>query len=71
VINDLLLFIPSFYKTERFLHNPKWVEDLCSDNKLELAYLRAKELADTGESYTHISRMLDVCGIIDNNKATK
>lgn len=71
VINDLFHYIPNFDKTERFLHNPKWVEGMCSDNKLELAYQRAEELTDTGESYTHIPRMLEACDVIDNNKAKK
>ncbi|MBQ0015373.1 MAG: hypothetical protein KBT04_00115, partial [Bacteroidales bacterium] len=61
VVKELLLHIPQFEKTERFLCTQKWVEDLCTDGKMELATTRALAFGDKGESYTNIPRLLQSC----------
>ena len=61
VIKELLHYIPKFEKTERFLSNQKWVVDLCTDGKLELATTRALAFGEQGESYTNIPKLLQSC----------
>lgn len=45
VIAELVKHIPRFDKSEAFLSNKKWVEDMISDGKLQDAYSRAKPSA--------------------------
>ncbi|MDY4555700.1 MAG: hypothetical protein SO468_05900, partial [Prevotella sp.] len=45
---------PRFDKTESFLSNKKWVEDMISDGKLQDACARAKQFDTNGESYSNL-----------------
>ena len=57
-IEELRKHIPQFEKTERFLHNPKWVADIEADGRLQLAMQRAEQFAHTGESFTDVWQVL-------------
>lgn len=59
VEREVRKFIPNFKKTTEFLEKEKWVEELCSNNKLEIAIQRAKDFDDTGSSYTNIFKAFD------------
>lgn len=60
VERDLRAFIPNFDKTINFLEKEKWVEDLCSKEKLETALQRARGDFDlTGASYSNIFKAFD------------
>lgn len=63
VIGELKKFIPSFDKSESFLSNKKWVDDMCKDGKLTDAYARAKQLGIEGESYSNIWKAFDYLGV--------
>lgn len=54
VIAELVKHIPRFDKSEAFLSNKKWVEDMISDGKLQDAYSRAKQFDTNGESYSNL-----------------
>lgn len=56
---ELRKFIPDYEKKEKFLQNIKWVSDLCSENKLELANTRAKEFGHNGDSYSEIYKAFE------------
>lgn len=66
VIGELKKFIPNFDKSESFLSNKKWVDDMCKDGKLNEAYARAKQLGIEGESYTNLWKAFDYLGIFSN-----
>lgn len=59
VVKELVRYISNFDKTEGFLSNRRWVEDMCAEGRLKAAYQRAKDFGDSGESYTHIPEMLE------------
>ena len=56
---ELRKYIPDYEKKERFLQNIKWVSDLCSEEKLELAKTRAKAFGHDGESYSEIYKAFE------------
>ena len=56
---ELRKFIPDYEKKEKFLQNIKWVSDLCSENKLELAKTRAKEFGHNGDSYSEVYKAFE------------
>lgn len=57
--NELCKYIPDYEKKAAFLQNIKWVADLCSEEKLELAKTRAKTFGHEGESYSEIYKAFD------------
>ena len=59
VERELRAFVPNFKKTTGFLEKEKWVEDLCSDGKLEIALQRAKVFDETGASYSNIYKAFE------------
>lgn len=66
--------VTGFDKTETFLKNQKWVDDMTADKRLELAYNRAKAFGTTGESYSNVWKSMSYLGIIKeetkNQKST-
>lgn len=63
VIAVLKKHIKDFDKKEAFLKKAKWVEDLCSDKKISLAYDRAKSPDEFAQSYTNIWKAIDAIGL--------
>lgn len=59
VERELRSFITQYEKTEPFLKNRKWVEDLVSDGKLNTAILRAKLYETAGGSYSNIYKAIE------------
>jgi hypothetical protein len=55
----LRTYIAQFTKTAVFLEKQKWVADLCSENKLELAISRAREFGMDGQAYSNIFKAFD------------
>ena len=58
--NELCKHIPEYEKKVRFLQELKWVSDLCSDGKFELAKNRAKFFGEDGESYTNVYKAFEL-----------
>ena len=58
--NELRKHIPEYEKKAKFLEELKWVSDLCSDGKLELANNRAKFFGEIGESYSNVYRAFEL-----------
>lgn len=52
-------YIPDYEKKEKFLQDTKWVSELCSNGKLELAKKRAKAFGHKGKSYSEIYKAFD------------
>ena len=52
--NELCKYIPDYEKKAKFLQETKWVADLCSDGKIELAKARSEAFGRGGESYSEI-----------------
>lgn len=57
-MDELKKHMAQFEKTERFLHNPKWVTDIGADGRLQLAMQRAEKFARTGQSFTDVWQVL-------------
>ena len=74
VISELTKHVKDFDKTEAFLKNQKWVDDMTADNRLEQAYNRAKAFGTDGESYSNVWKSMTYLGIIKeetkNQKST-
>jgi hypothetical protein len=70
IIAELTKFVKDFDKTEAFLKNQKWVDDMSADKRLEQAYLRAKAFGTAGESYSNVWKSMSYLGIIED-KAEK
>ena len=60
VIQELKHFIPDYDKTEQFLGNKKWVADMSSDGKQDIACKRAKQFGYDGESYSKVHKIFEV-----------
>lgn len=56
---ELRTFIAQYEKTEFFLKNRKWVEDLVADGKLDVAVSRAKLYETIGGSYSNIYKAIE------------
>ena len=56
---ELCKHIPNYEKKAKFLQETKWVADLCSDGKLELAKARAESFGREGESYSEIYKAFE------------
>ncbi|MCD8385349.1 MAG: RloB family protein [Bacteroidales bacterium] len=56
---QLRRYLTEYEKKEKFLQREKWVIDLISNGKFEDALKRAKQIGETGESYTNLYRAFD------------
>lgn len=59
-VQTLRQYIPDYDKTENFLGNRKWVAEMSSDGKLELACERAKQFGADGQSYSRIYKLFEI-----------
>ena len=58
--NELRKHIPEYEKKAKFLQELKWVSNLSSERKLELAKTRAKFFGEKGESYTNVYKAFEL-----------
>lgn len=63
VIDELVKYVERFEKTDVFLRNPKWVEELCNNGKLEDAYERATFYGEQGPSYSNVWKAIKYVAI--------
>lgn len=63
VIDELVKYVERFEKTDVFLRNPKWVEELCNNGKLKDAYERATFYGEQGPSYSNVWKAIKYVGI--------
>lgn len=68
VIEELVRHINDFNKSESFLKNQKWVVDMSNEDRLNMAYQRAKLLGTDGESYTNIWVAMENIGVIKSKE---
>lgn len=68
VIEELIKHIKDFDKTESFLKNQKWVADMCNEDRLNIAFQRARSLGTDGESYTNVWIAMENIGLIKSSK---
>lgn len=59
VVKNLRQHIPEYDKSEQFLSNRKWVAEMCSNGKLELACSRAEQFGYDGHSYSRIYQIFN------------
>lgn len=57
---ELRSFIPQYEKTESFLQNHKWVDDMTTDGKLEAAVNRAKKYETANGSYSNVYQAIEL-----------
>ena len=57
VIKELRKYLPQYDKTEQFLSNQKWVEEMSGEGKLEQACECADKIDTTCESYTKVQKV--------------
>jgi hypothetical protein len=62
-------YINDYEKTAQFLEKEKWVQDLCSGDKLNQAIERSKRFEPNHGSYTKIHEAFDV--LLKDIKADK
>jgi ribosomal protein S18 len=67
VENSLRKYINDYEKTIQFLEKEKWVSDLCAENKLNKAIVRAKQLDSENGSYSNMYKAFDVLFETMNN----
>ena len=65
VITELVKRIKEFDKTETFLKNQKWVNDMSADGRLESAAQRAFTFGTSGESYTNVWKAMQELHIVE------
>lgn len=63
VITELAKHIKEFDKTEAFLKNQKWVDEMSADNRLENAVQRAVAFGTNGASYTNVWKAMQELNI--------
>lgn len=63
VVDELVKYVERFEKTNVFLRNPKWVEDLCNNGKLKDALERAISYGEQGPSYSNVWKAIKYVGI--------
>ncbi len=68
VIEELVRHINDFNKSESFLKKQKWVVDMSNEDRLNMAYQRAKLLGTDGESYTNIWVAMENIGVIKSKE---
>jgi hypothetical protein len=59
VERELIKHIKNYEKTKKFLEKEKWVKDLCSNNKLQIAIARAKKNTYKTGFYTNIYEAIE------------
>jgi hypothetical protein len=59
LVRELVKYIKKYDKTEKFLINEKWVQDMTKDNKLEEAVKYAKALDPKLGSYSNIYKSIN------------
>ena len=59
VQRTLRKFIPSYEKKEVFFKTVKWVDDMCSDGKMEKAIANAKQFGTKGLSYSNVYKAFE------------
>lgn len=57
VVRELRQHIPDYDKSEQFLGNRKWVAEMSSDGKQELACSRAEQFGYSGQSYSRVHQI--------------
>ena len=65
VITELVKHIKEFDKTETFLKNQKWVDDMSDDGRIEAAAQRAIVFGTDCESYTNVWKAIQELHIIE------
>ena len=65
VITELVKHIREFDKTETFLKNQKWVDDMSDDGRIEAAAQRAIAFGTESESYTNVWKAIQELHIIE------
>lgn len=58
--SELHKHILEYEKKAKFLQELKWVSNLCSEGKLELAKSRAKSFGEEGESYSNVFKAFEL-----------
>ena len=61
---ELQSFIPQYEKTESFLQNQKWVEDMTAGGKLDAAVNRAKKYEAAQGSYSNVYHAIELMTLI-------
>ena len=64
VITQLVKYITNFDKTDSFLRNKKWVEDMSSEGKLQQAYNRAKAHGTGKGLYSYVWKAIEETGLL-------
>lgn len=59
VQKELQFFIPQYEKSDSFLQNQKWVEDMTTNGKLETAIKRAKKYEAAQGSYSNVYKAIE------------
>lgn len=57
VIKELRKYLPQYDKTEQFLCNQKWVEEMTGEGRQEQAREYAEKMDTTGGSYTRVNKV--------------
>jgi hypothetical protein len=60
-------YIPNYETSKAFLEKDKWVKELCSDNKLNIAIERAKRCNDKSGSYSNLYKAFKI--LIENKRS--
>lgn len=63
VVDVLRKHLADYDKTEAFLNRTKWVEELCGNDRMSLAYDRAKTPDEFRLSYTNVWKALEAIGL--------
>lgn len=57
VVKELKKYIPQYDKTEQFLSNQRWVEEMSGEGRQEQAREYAEKMDTTGGSYTRVNKV--------------
>ncbi len=57
VVKELKKYIPQYDKTEQFLGNQRWVEEMTDEGRQERACEYADKMDTTGGSYTRVNKV--------------
>lgn len=60
VESSLKKYVNDYKKTAQFLEKEKWVQDLCSDDKLSQAIERSKRFEPAHGSYTNVHEVFEI-----------
>lgn len=64
VINELAKYVKEFDKTETFLKNQKWVDEMSAEGRIENATQRAMAFGTNGESYSNVWKAMKELHIV-------